>query len=193
LKRAWQYIIGLILVAGAATGVILAVNSSKNHDDNSQPASVQKKPAANIAAQKQACGIFTLADAKQLLGDSAKGGENPADTSSQDVDVTVCNYLQDLSSSNVPVSSGKSASLTVKIPKTEDGIKSNQGQFGIVKPGDVQDVSGYGDNAYWDPTHGQLDILKNNTWYILSNGSITPSARTLDEAKQLADLLIGKM
>jgi hypothetical protein len=193
VKRAWEYIIGFILIAGAAAGVVLAMNSSKTHDDNSHPASLQKKASATISPKKQACGIFTLADAKQLLGDIAKGGENQADTSSPDVDVTNCNYLQDLSSSNVPVSSSKSAGLTVKIPKTESGIKSNQGQFGPVKPGGVQDVSGYGDNAYWDPDHGQLDMIKNNTWYILSYGSTTPSARTLDEAKQLADLLINKM
>jgi hypothetical protein len=193
LRRAWEYLIGLILVVAAVAGVVLAMNSSKNHDDNSQPANIQKKPAADIPAKKQACGIFTLADAKQLLGDSAKGGENQADTSSQDVDVTTCNYLQDLSSSNAPVSSSKTASLEVKLPKTANGIKSNQGQFGPIKPGGVQDVSGYGDKAYWDPEHGQLDILKNNTWYILSYGSTTPSARTLDEAKQLADLLINKM
>jgi hypothetical protein len=193
VKRAWEYIIGLVLVAGAVAGVILAMNSSKAHDDNSHPASVQKKPSVSISPKKQACGIFTLADAKQLLGDSAKGGESQVDTSSPDVDVTTCNYLQDLSSSNVPVSSSKSAVLTVKIPKTQNGIKSNLGQFGPIKPAAVQDVSGYGDSAYWDPEHGQLDILKNNTWYILSYGSTTPASRTLDEAKQLADLLINKM
>ena len=193
MKRAWAYIIGLILVAGAAAGIILAVNSSKSHDDNSHPASVQKKSVDNISAKKQACGIFTLADAKLLLGDSAKGGENQAETSSKDVDVTTCNYSQDLSSNNAPVSSSKAASLEVKLPKTADGIKSNQGQFGVIKSGNVQDVSGYGDSAYWDPEHGQLDILKNNTWYILSYGSSAPASRTLDEAKQLADLLINKM
>jgi hypothetical protein len=193
LKRVWEYVIGLVLLIAAILAIVYAVGFSKNHNDQSQPASVPKKQTANIPAGKQACGVFTLADAKQLLGDSVKGGDNPADTSSNDVDVSTCNYLQDLSSSNVPVSSGKAASLTVKIPKTSNGINSNQGQFGKIKPSDVEDVSGYGDSAYWDVDHGQLDILKNNTWYILSNGSTTPSARTLDEAKQMADLLISKI
>jgi hypothetical protein len=193
VKRAWEYIIGLILIAGAVAGVVLAMNSSKTHDDNSHPASVQKKPVVNVPPEKQACGIFTLAVAKQLLGDSAKGGENQADTSSSDVDVTTCNYLQDLSSSNAPVSSSKTAGLEVKLPKTASGVKSNRGQFGPIKPGGVQDVSGYGDSAYWDPEHGQLDILKGDTWYILSYGSTTPSARSLDETEQLAGLLISRM
>jgi hypothetical protein len=193
LKRVWEYAIGLVLLVAAILAVVYAIGFSKNHNDQSQTASTQKKQTANISASKQACGVFTLADAKQLLGDSVKGGDSPADTSSGDVDVSTCNYLQDLSSSNVPVSSGKSATLTVKIPKTSSGINSNRGQFGPIKPSDVEDVSGYGDSAYWDTDHGQLDILKDNTWYILSNGSSTPSDRTLDEAKQMADLLIGKM
>jgi len=193
LKRAWEYAIGIVLVVAAVLAVVYVVGLSTNHNDQSQPASAPKKQAAGIQAKKQACGVFTLADAKQLLGDNVKGGSAPADTSSKDVDVSTCNYLQDLSSSNVPVSSGKSASLTVKIPKTSNGIKSNQGQFGPIKPGGVVDVSGYGDSAYWDAEHGQLDILKNDTWYILSNGPATPSSRTLDDAKQMADLLISKM
>ena len=193
MKRAREYLVGAVLIIAAVLGVAYAVGNSTNHNDQSQPASAQKPPTPNIPAKKQACGIFTLAAAKQLLGDNVKGGETPADTSSQDVDVSTCNYLQDLSSSNAPVSSGKAASLTVKIPKTANGIKSNQGQFGTIKPGNVEDISGYGDSAYWDTGHGQMDILKNNTWYILSNGSANPSTRTLDEAKQMADLLIGKM
>lgn len=180
-------------MAGTALAVVYVIGISTNHNDQIQPASTAKKQSAEVPAKKQACEIFTLADAKQLLGDNVKGGATPADTSSQDVDVSTCNYLQDLSSSNVPVSSGKSATLTVKIPKTPNGIKSNQGQFGLIKPSDVMDVSGYGDSAYWDTEHGQLNILKNNTWYILSNGPASPSSRTLDDAKQMADLLINRM
>lgn len=193
MKRAWEYAIGLALVVAAVLAVVYVFGLSTNHNDQNQPAGVQQKPVPNIPAAKQACGIFTLADAKQLLGNSVKGGEAPADTSSKDVDVTICNYLQDLSSSNSPVSSGKIASLTVKIPKTSGGAKSNQGQFGPIKPSDVTDVNGYGDSAYWDSGRGQLDILKGTTWYILSYGPAAPVSRTLDEAKQMADLLINKM
>ena len=193
MKRVWEYVIGLILLGAAALAIVYVVGVSTNHNDQRQPATIQKKPAAIIPSKKQACGIFTLAEAKHLLGDNVKGRDSPANTSSEDVDVSTCNYLQDLSSSNVPVSSGKSASLTVKIPKTENGIKSNQGQFGTIKPGNVEDVSGYGNSAYWDTEHGQMDILKNNTWYILSNGASSPASRTLDETKQMADLLIDKM
>lgn len=192
MRRRWVYGIGLVLVALAAAGVIMAITKANDKSDKSGQNSAQKPASSPTFAKRQACSIFTLAEAKQALGDSAKGGENTGDTSSDDLSVSTCSYTQD-SGSNVPVSSSNSATLLVRAPKTGAGITSNESQFGPLKPANSQHVSGYGDNAYWDPQYGQLNILKHNTWYILSNGPITPSSRTLDQAKQLADILINKM
>jgi len=192
MRRRWVYLIGAILIAAAAAAIVLAMGSSKNHNDKTSQTSAQKPATSPTFAKRQACSIFTLSDAKQVLGDGAKGGESTGETSSDDLLVSTCSYTQD-TGSNAPVSAGKSATLLVRAPKTGAGITSNQSQFGPLKPADSQHVAGYGDNAYWDPAYGQLNILKHNTWYILSSGPVTPSSRTLDEAKQLADILISKM
>ena len=194
MKRIWLYAIGALLVIAAAVGLLAVRSNSNKHADktSSSAASSQTQKSKKTFSERQACTVFTLADAKQVLGDSAKGGDTNSSTSSNDLAVSTCSYTQD-SGSNVPVSSSKSASLLVRAPKTGAGITSNQNQFGYLKPAESQHVDGYGDNAYWDPQFGQLNILKNNTWYIVSNGPITPSARTLDQAKQLADLLIKSM
>lgn len=193
MRRIWVINVGIILILAAVIGVVWARNNSKDHNSAQQTSSqiTQAKPGAKPKA-KTACSIFTLADAKQILGDTAKGGEAGDETSSADLTVSTCSYTQD-SGANVPVSGGKSASLLVRAPKTGAGITSNENQFGPLKPTGAEPVAGYGDNAYWDPQLGQLNILKNNAWYILSNGPVTPAARTLDEAKQLADLLIARM
>jgi hypothetical protein len=188
MKRLWLYIIGVILLAGAVVAVVLAVNDAK--DDKSK--STSSSDLAVSLNSKKACSIFTLADANQVLNNAARGGVSPPESSSDDLAVSECVYAQSAGPS-APVSSTKSAILLVRAPKTEAGSQSNNDQFHDLRPSVTQDVGGYGDSAYWDPQHGQLDILKHNTWYILSNGPITPSARTLDEAKQLADLLIDKM
>lgn len=188
MKRFWLYLIGFVLLAGAVVAVALAVNNAK--DDKSQSTNSSNLTASS--ASKQACSIFTLADAKQVLGDGAKGGVSPPDSSSDDLAVSSCIYTQSTGPS-APVSSTKTASLLMRKPKTDDGKQSNIDQFGQLKPHGVQDVSGYGNSAYWDAQHGQLNILKNGTWYIISNGPVTPSARTLDGAEQLAALLIDKM
>jgi len=195
MKRIWLYVIGAILVVAAAIGILVAKGNSRDHTDKNS-SSAKNSPAAaskQTFAKRQACVIFGLADAKQVLGDSAKGGSNPIYDSPQGgIDVSSCSYTQD-QGANVPVASRNSASLLVRAPRANAGITSNQNQFSSLKPSDAQAVAGYGDNAYWDVQLGQLNILKNNTWYTLSNGPAAPSARTLDQAKQLADILISRM
>jgi hypothetical protein len=194
MKRSWLYIIGAILVVAAAVAIFVAMDNSNDRSGKSTSASSSSPSSSTNQTfkPKQACNVFSLADAKQVLGDSAKGGATTNNTSSDDLELSTCSYTQD-SGSNVPVSASKSASLLVRAPKTGAGITSNQAQFGYLKPADSQHVAGYGDNAYWDPQYGQLNILKHNAWYILSYGPVTPAARTLDQTKQLADILIDKM
>lgn len=192
MKRPLAYLAGVVLVAGAAVAIVAASNSSKSQDESISSQSNTTETVQAAQTVKKACDIFTLANAKKLLGDTAKGGETTASSSSADLAVTDCTYTQD-SGSNAPVTGAKSATLLVRAPKTKQGSTSNQNQFGPLKPGGVQDVAGYGDSAYWDPQYGQLNILKNDNWYILSYGSIAPSDRTLAQTEQLANLLISKM
>ncbi|HET7827713.1 MAG TPA: hypothetical protein VFK97_02495 [Candidatus Saccharimonadales bacterium] len=188
MKKFWLYLIGVILLGGAAAVIALAVNNTKDDNSKSNPTS----DLSVSASDKKACSIFSLADARQILGAGAKGGSNSLESSAQDVAVSQCAYTQS-SGTSAPVSSAKTASLTMRIPKTADAERTNASQFSLLKPATAQTVSGYGDSAYWDAEHGQLNILKNQIWYILSYGPAAPSARSLEQTKQLADLLINKM
>jgi len=190
MKRIGRYAVGLILIAAAAAAIFLAVKDSKSHDDQAVPGSAAT--SATPAAVDKACQVFTLAEAKTLLGDSVKGGPKPVAATSADLEVSTCTYIQS-SGSGVSVASRKTASLLVRVPKTDKGLASNNNEFGPLKPPTVQEVDGYGDHAYWDADHGQLNILKNNNWYVLSYGPTSPSDRSLDQTRQLADLLIDKM
>lgn len=188
MRKLGFYLLGLILVAAAAVAIVVAAKNSKSHNDNTSDSGTQAVTKKTPSA-KDACSIFTLADAKLLLGTDAKGGENGVSTSSEDLSVSTCTYTD----SDTPASTSQSATLLVRAPKTEKGITSNHNEFGPLKPTGVQDVPGYGDSAYWDAEHGQLNILKNNNWYILSNGPVTPGDRTLDQTTKLADILISKL
>lgn len=192
MRRYLHYFIAIVLVVAAVAAVFLATKSFKKHDDKVTNPSLTKAAVSKKPTVKNACTIFTLADAKQLLGDTAKGGLTPIFDSSTDFDVSTCTYTQD-QGANTPVASKKSATLLIQAPKTDIGIASNQKEFGPFKPPGVQDLSGYGEQAYWDTEHGQINILKNNIWYILSFGPNTPSQRTLDETRQLADILINEL
>lgn len=172
--------------------IILAAMHSRRHDNTVAPASPSTAQQTANHKSKSACQIFTLADAKKVLGPGAKGGPPVSSNSSKDLAVSACTYTSG-ASGNAPMAGIKNASLLVQTPKNDQGIKANQKQFGTDKPADAVDVSGYGQQAYWDPQYGQLNILKNNKWYIVSNGPVTPADRTLDQAKNMADLLINKL
>jgi hypothetical protein len=191
MRRFWVYFIAIVLVAAAAVAIVFAAKNSKSHDDNTNNQTAVKAENTSLPS-KNACTVFTLADAKQLLGGTAKGGVNPVFSSTAEFDVSTCVYNQG-QAVNAASASRNSATLLMQFPKTDTAVASNQKEFGLFKPGSVQDVAGYGDAAFWDVEHGQLNILKNNTWYIVSYGPSTPSNRTLDQTKQLADMLIGKM
>jgi hypothetical protein len=189
-NRTSVYIVGVVLLIAAVVGLIIAHNNAKDH--TSQAASQASSMANSQANAHKACKTFTLADAKQILGQTAKGGEGTNRAESANINVSACIYMQD-SGSNAAVSSKKIASLLVRSAETTTGAQSNQTQFSRLKPADAVNVEGYGDGAYWDVKLAQLHILKNNNWYILTVGSPVAASRTLDETKQLADLLINKM
>jgi hypothetical protein len=192
MRKILIYLIGLLFISGAVVAIVIAAKSSKDHNDKNAANTSAVTPKKSAAVSKKACDIFTLADAKQLLGGNVKGGENTVPAASPDLTVSSCSYTQDTGNSQ-PVNSAASAALLMRHPTTSSGISSNQNEFGNLRPAGVQDVPGYGDAAYWDGEHGQLNILKNNDWYILSYGTTTPADRTLDQATQLAAILIGKM
>jgi hypothetical protein len=189
-NRASVYILAVVLLIAALVGVIIAHNNANDH--SSQPASQATSAANNQVNAHKACKTFTLANAKQILGATAKGGEGTNKAESANINVSACIYTQD-PGSNASVSSKKTASMLVRSAETTAGAQSNKNQFSRLKPADAVHVDGYGDDAYWDVQLAQLHILKNNNWYILTVGSPVATSRTMDEAKQLADLLIDKM
>lgn len=190
MRRAGIYVIGLVLVATAIVAVFLAAKDSKSHDDKT---AVQPTSGPQVSKDKnKACQIFTATEAKALLGGNVTGGQDSVLEPSADLDVSTCSYMQS-SNSAASVSDRKSASLLVRVPDTDKGVTSNNNEFGPLKPTTVQDVAGYGDHAYWDAEHGQLNILKNNNWYILSYGPVSPAGRSLQQTQQMADLLIDKL
>ena len=189
MRRAGIYIIGLVLIAAAIAAVSLAAKDSKSHDDKT---AAQSSTTDKSVVKSKACLIFSAADAKTLLGGNVKGGQSTVTDTSPDLDISTCTYNQS-TDTGVSVSGRKSASLLVRVPETNKGIASNNNEFGPLKPSTVQDVAGYGDQAYWDAVHGQLNILKNNNWYILSYGPASPASRSLQQTQQMADLLIDKL
>ena len=179
-------ILALVFVAEAAVAAVIVLHRSKDHSSGSAGSTSQTNPVS-----KDACNIFTLADAKQVLHGDAAGGAMAATGSSKDVQVSGCSYK--LSSTNASGINILSASLVEHRPKTEAGIASNQKIFNTQQAPGVQTVSGYGNKAFWDSQLGQFNVLKGNIWYVLTYGPAAPAERSLAQTKQLAGVLLPKL
>lgn len=136
-----------------------------------------------------ACALFTLEDAKKVIGDSTK-----ADTAlSQNVDgddgvVAACTY-----STTDGSSTKQAASLLLRSPKTQNGANSNLVPFTTAKPQNAEPVDGVGENSYWDPKLAQLNTLYKGNWLIITAGSPKAAERTQDKAVQAANLILPKI
>lgn len=190
-------IVGGVIVVGA--GVAVAV--SRGDDDNSvritNTASGDTKEVKTGEAaiiNVDACDVLTEAAAKQVIGAGAEKGDTSAgNVSTDDVSVTNCVYTYKTVTTGPildQLASVDHAGLLVRSAKTKTGAESNKTPFTTAKPAGAQDVSGYGEAAYYNPAMGQLNILKGGNWYILSKykGTSTTTS-TLADVKVLADAL----
>ena len=183
-------IAGVVVVGGIGTALVLG-----NKDDGSGKVDVSNiKTGSDAIVNVDACDVLNDAVAKKVLGDGAEKGDTSAGTaSSDDVSVTNCVYTyKAVTTGSVKdqLASTDHAGLLVRSAKTKAGADSNKTPFTSAKPGAAQDVSGYGEKAYFNPTMGQLNVLKGGNWYIISRYKGTSSTKaTLDDVKQLADAL----
>lgn len=174
-------IVGFLVVVGIGGYVVM-----NSKDDNKSETSSDTSASSSDLQALDACTLFTLEDAKTILGASASKGTEAAPTSSEDTRVSTCSYTNNAS----VVAEIKTATVLVRSPLTEAGITSNQEVFGAAKPQGAQDVAGYGEAAYWDPATGQLSVLKDESWIIINSGAAAPAQRTMDEAKKTADVVV---
>jgi hypothetical protein len=182
MKKLVPFLIVVVVIVGGAGAYFLFKKDNKLVS-STETASSKSEGGYKIV---EACDAVTQADANALLGAGAVKGDNSfGDTSSDDINVSTCTYTQ--------ASNMKSLTLLARSAKTRDGVASNNDQFTTLLPAAAQNVTGFGDKAYWDPTYGQLNILLHKNWYILTIGGLKPTDKTLDEAKTFATRIMPRL
>lgn len=176
-------IVGVIaaIVVVAGVGVALLVNNNRQTKDGGN-----NTPSSTKYTAIDACEVFTEAEAKTVLGAEATLGSNTAPATSDDIAVSNCNYTNNATS----VPDVRTATLLARSAMTDTGMESNQAAFSDGRPQDAQIVEGYGEEAFYTPSTGQLSVLKDNTWYLITYGSTNPSNYSLDKVKAMADVIV---
>lgn len=194
-------IVGSVIIVGGGVAIAVTHGNHKNSakvTNKTTGQSQQVKTGSDAYVAVDACDVLTEAAAKQVIGEGAvKGSTHATSASSADVSVSDCVYLfksDTTGSALAQAESTNAVGVLVRAALSKAGADSNKAQFGSSKPATDQNISGYGDAAFWNPTLGQLSILKGNNWYIVNHYiGINATKGTLDQAKQLANVINGNL
>lgn len=189
MKKSLPLIIGII-AAIAIIGVTAAVLLTGDKKESTTSTGNKLTDHDHLShTLPDACKIFTDADAKAVLGEGVQKGDDTPQASSDDIKVTNCSYT--LPSSDVKKI--KVATVVVRAPLTDEGIKSNEAVFGDGTPTGSEKVTGYGSDAYWTPGAGTLNILREHSWIMITYGTPNPTEHTLADARLVADKIMANI
>lgn len=174
---------GAVVLLG---GIIITLTSNQSSPFNSSAAS--NDSAVKLVAIN-ACDLFTLDEAKQILGSDTTESGNVGPSGNEDISVDTCSYTNNKTTAD----SIRIATVMVRSALTAKGMDDNEGAFedgGTARPANAEEVKDLGSKAYWDPSTYQLAILKDNSWISIVYGGTNPTKNTLSDAKKVAEKVI---
>jgi hypothetical protein len=143
------------------------------------------EPSSPAAARSLgACSLLTAEEVKAILGEEAKPTENGAAST-----VSSCNWLTPTGTGlGIMLRQASSAGEAEAVYK--NALSQSQSVSGVAP----QDVSGFGDRAYWAGGKlNQLNVFKGNNWVIISVFFLGPGKEPLAVAKSAAERLIPRL
>ncbi len=167
-----QFIIGAGVVSGVAVLALLIAVYIYN-----------SKPHYTYQPIK-ACDILTPTEAVDLLGDKVNSVDKNQPTVSGDVATSKCSYT-DL---NPDANNMTFVAVAVRSAVYDSGIQKNKTDFATAKSNnDVESVKGLGQSAYFNKVNGQLNVLDDKKWIILSYGiRSAPNTTPIDKLVEVA-------
>ena len=171
-------IIGVVVIVGATAAVIVMNMNAANQTTISKTAATGKPV--------RACALLSLTEAKSILGETAKLGDNPNAVTNESVSVDTCSYVNGASE----VADIRVITVMVRTGLDDAGKASNEDAFqpnGEARAEDAEAVGGYGEQAYWSETMKQLSILDGAVWINIVYGGES----TLSATKLVADSVVN--
>lgn len=149
---------------------------------------VQNSATKIVYQPISACDLLTREEAQELLGDNAIHSSIVVPALSGDTATSKCAYTD----GNPDVNSMVVAAIVVRSGVNDEGVEQNNKEFTAGRlTNNVEIVKNLGDNAYFNKENGQLNILDDHEWIILSYGTgSSPSTNTLDNAVKLANKVL---
>ncbi|MFZ1301296.1 MAG: hypothetical protein WAQ27_01805 [Candidatus Microsaccharimonas sp.] len=173
----------LIIIGAAVVAIIVAIIIAI-------VVSVYNSTPKVVYQPVDACTRLTLNEAKELLGDGAVLTTPPiAPVVNKNTALSRCGYTDGSADTNGIIV----AAITVRSGVNDDGAAQNKTDFTNGSLGaTIEAVEDVGDEAFFNPDLGQLNILDGRDWIILSYGvGSDPQGNTLEDAKKLAEKVLN--
>lgn len=135
-----------------------------------------------------ACDMLTPAKAQDLLGEKVISVDTKGAVVTDDIAISKCSYTDANENKDFMIV----AAIAVRSGINDKGVQQNKTDFSTSRAnGTVEDVKNLGDSAYFNPVRGQLNILDDKRWIIISYGvGAAPETNTLDKAIELANVVL---
>ncbi|QWC86647.1 hypothetical protein KLP28_08255 [Nocardioidaceae bacterium] len=140
----------------------------------------------------QACDVLTAERAEQVLGSVADlPTAATTGTAGPDLAVTSCSYL---SVDRDEDGARNAVGLVVRTALSAAGVAANRDRFSDAeRPTGAEPVDGLGEQAFWAPELGQLNVLADDQWYVVTYGGLDPRANTLEETRAAAAVIAADL
>ena len=136
-----------------------------------------------------ACTVFTLPEAQELLGEAAVQSGIQAPTNEGNFATSRCGYTD----ANVDAEKLIVAAVTVRSGFNDNGASENRVEFTQATPtSNIDEIQDLGDKAYFNHRLGQLNVLSDRDWYIFSYGiGSDPGGNTPEDAVEFAKKVLN--
>lgn len=137
----------------------------------------------------EACQLFTLAEAQELLGEAAVQSGVQTPTNEGNFATSRCGYTDGSSNADRLIV----AAVTIRSGFNDTGATQNRVDFAKGTPtSNTDEIQDLGDIAYFNHTLGQLNVLKDRDWFIFSYGiGSDPGGNTPEDAVEFAKKVLN--
>lgn len=150
---------------------------------------IYNNPQKIVYKPQNACELFTPAKAQDLLGDHVINVNTDKVTIEGNIGTSKCSYTD----SNPNQNQMKVAAIAIRSGINDGGIAENKAGFrGAKAQSGMQPVSGIGNDAFFNPNRGQLNILSDRLWILVSYGvGATPQSNSQADNLALAHKILS--
>lgn len=134
-----------------------------------------------------ACELLTAPEVREILGENALNTNNSQPVVTKNTAISRCGYTNGVDDAAKAIV----AAIVVRSGVNDEGVLQNKKDFASNAP-NYTAVEDLGDDAYFDSETGQLNVIRDKEWIILSLGTAdAPTLNSQEDTIKLAEKVLN--